>query len=35
MAKKCAVAINPGITYSCVGVFQTFKGLYALKKNLK
>ena len=35
MAKKCAVAIDLGTTYSCVGSFPAWKGLNAYKKNPK
>ena len=33
MAKKCAVAIDLGTTYSCVGSFPAWKGLNANKKR--
>ena len=35
MAKKCAVSIDLGSTYSCVGSFPAWKGLNANKKNPK
>ena len=35
MAKKCAVSIDLGSTYSCVGSFPAWKGLNAYKKNPK